>query len=267
MYTSIGKLLPRNSKISWRGRPDTILPRIRVIHRPGCFHRLVCSLFYYLGSTRDRDRPARNRATLTAIVGTLWYGPYRVVASLSNLWHFPKCRNLLISVLSSYHRAALYKGPGGVDISEWPPLKFERRLRFAPWWSHAENMATQYWKGRVVSNPNAEVCKLSDSQLRSIARVGLKMALAGEFQETDVRLWCGGLVADQAIFPLSLLDNFTGSEESKLIMGGYEGSRINKSVLEHSLEWTDEQWEKLGTVMEGVRGNGLKYLRDDNWIQ
>lgn len=202
-------------------------------------------------------------AILAAIVGCLWYGPERVQHSIANLYSVCKRRSILIAALGKYHRVARYKGIDEVPLTNALPIT--RRLRFWPWWSSMERKAKEYWNGRVREDGGHFVV-LADVQLRSIAREGVTMALTGDFDESKLRYWCTGMVADQARFPLSKLKDVSCHAFPSHVLDGHEGKYLNQSLNEHKGDWTQDEIQRLATVVDGIRKKGLVYVLKEEWL-
>lgn len=189
---------------------------------------------------------------LAAIVGTLWYGPDRVQNAMTNLIHIRYRRQVLFAALSPYHRYMYGKS-------------VQRQLRRWPWWRECERQA-EVWNGRVFSR-NAGSMSISDGQLRTIARKGVQMAFTGEADVRDVRVWAAALVADQARFPHSLLDRTDPYDNHWVVFTGYEGTLLRRSIRDITEDWTDYQWKRLATVMDGVKDRGLQHLFTAGWVE
>lgn len=202
-------------------------------------------------------------ALLAAIVGSLWYGPERVQNSIANLCNVCTRKGILLAAIGKYHRIAMQKGVNDETLTE--PLRVTRMLRFAPWWSWKEKKADKYWNGRVKKTESGHVV-LRDVQLRAIARQGIVMALSGEYDESKLRYWCAGMIADQARFAPSKLQSVNQHENWALVLDGYEGKYINQSFEEHKIDWSLDERKRLGTVADGIRKKSLRYVREQGWL-
>lgn len=206
------------------------------------------SLLWVAAELLKGDREVE--ALLAAIVGTLWYGPERVQNAMTNLIHIPYRRQVLFAALSPYHRYRHGK-------------KLQRQLRFLPWWAAREQEKLAHGK---LFGQSGDTILISDEQLRSIARRGVRMALTGEADANEVRAWSASLVADQARFPHSLLQKTELSTCSEKVFSGHEGTLLRRSIEDISEEWTTYQWQALATVMKGVRSTGLTHLFRAGWV-
>lgn len=189
---------------------------------------------------------------LAAIVGTLWYGPDRVQNALTNLFHICHRRQILLAALSPYHRR-----------NDQNVLR--RQPRRWPWWTGKEKDG--YWYGKEVSISEGTVC-IADAQLRSIARKGIDMAFTGNADVNTLRNWCAALVADQARYGGSLLEdtNEFSAEETARIFGGPEGKCLMACIAQIDDAWTPNQWMQLARVIERVKTDGLTSLFESGWV-
>lgn len=211
-------------------------------------------------------RPYRSTdALLAAIVATLWYGPDRVQDALSNLVRLRMRCCILFAALGEYHRAALETDVAGNSLLA--PLPVRRRLSFWPWWSGNERAATKYWNGRVIDDgTKSGVLRLVDGQLRAVARHGVHMALTGDFDESKLRAWCAAMVADQARFAQSLLDE-SPEFENMGVFSGCEGRMIRQNFDDFGKSWSNDELRRLAYVANGIRNSGLAFIRSKGWVE
>lgn len=164
--------------------------------------------------------------------------------------HIRYRRQILFAALSPYHRFL-----DGQSV--------HRQLRQWPWWTARET--EEFRHGRVFAQ-RPDVVLVTDEQLRTIARKGVHMAFTGEADVNDVRVWGASLVADQARCPHSLLEETEASESLGGAFAGYEGTLLRRSVRDIKDKWTEDEWERLATVMDGVRHRGLEHLFKTRWV-
>lgn len=214
---------------------------------------------------------------LTTIVGALWYGPERVQQSISNIIRFNKRRKILTASLAAYHRSKVER-----DVASGSTIvvKYERRLPMIIWrrshgdhlghhrhsfiHNHNDHSNTQT---KIAKKRSSLVRRAKDTYLRSIARLGVEMAISGHFNDNELRDWYMYLIADQARFSLSPLDLVHPSTTSPGQHTGYGATKMKKCVQEVKNEWTDDQWRRLITVYEGLRHDGsFQYLVEGGWI-
>lgn len=198
----------------------------------------------------------------TTIVGALWYGPERVQQAISNLLHLKKRYYLLKAALAAYHRT---KSEYNEETGTWDIVRYERRLPLVHF-NRRKMRNTPHSDTREVKARSALVRLALDRYLRSIGRMGVKMAISGEFTDNDMRDWYIYLVADQARFPLSPLETVEPSLLSMREHSGYGATRMKRCVKDIDSDWTEDQWRRLITVYEGMRHCGYSYLWREGWI-
>lgn len=220
---------------------------------------LVWAATHLLRSKRSVD------SLLAAIVGALWYGPDRVQKALQNLWWARRRFYLLKASLSSYHRAEVKSDEDEMCLSE--PRKVTHRLRFAPWWNKKERTAKKLgYDGRVTAEGPGGV-DVSDKYIRDVARMGVRMALAGDCDEGQVREWCVAVVADQGRFVGGILDGVPKHDGHDLLFEGWEGRQYRSILDQHGKTWTIDELSRLATVVDGIRRKGLYYIKEEDWVK
>lgn len=189
---------------------------------------------------------------LATVVGTLWYGPDRVQEAMASMFQIRGRWELLSGALAPYHRSMEVGGETGASATY---VSEKRQLSFWPPCMHRRFCVTQGAK------------MVSDVYLRTVGRAGACMALNGTFSENDSRDWLVKMVADQARFKHSPLDSIHVEEgASPRKEYGMGAIRMQNSVHEIKQDWTENEMRKLTIVYEGIRKNGVPYLREKRWI-